>query len=92
MKLSVFLCVNVCVAIDRTLEEQLAEMTALVLKLPEVDCLLQRAGLRTDAAMQEPKAALTLFVKVQTCTQTLTHTLIITLILFITVSFFEVHF
>ncbi|MCI4390597.1 hypothetical protein PGIGA_G00124370 [Pangasianodon gigas] len=48
---------------DRTLEEQLAEMTALILRLPEVESLLQRAGLNTNAAVQEPKAALTLFIK-----------------------------
>ncbi|XP_017351933.2 protein MMS22-like isoform X2 [Ictalurus punctatus] len=48
---------------DRTLEEQLAEMTSLILRLPEVESLLQRAGLNTNAAMQESKAALTLFIK-----------------------------
>lgn len=51
---------------ERTLEEQLTEMTALILRLPEVESLLQRAGMNTNtnAAMQEPKAALTLFIKV----------------------------
>ncbi|XP_060761858.1 protein MMS22-like isoform X2 [Neoarius graeffei] len=48
---------------DRTLEEQLAEMTTLVLRLPEVESLLQRAGLNMNAAIQEPKVALTLFIK-----------------------------
>ncbi|XP_026998662.2 protein MMS22-like [Tachysurus fulvidraco] len=50
---------------ERTLEEQLAEMTALILRLPEVESLLQRAGTNanTTAAIQEPKAALTLFIK-----------------------------
>lgn len=59
-----------CVGIDRTLEEQLAEMTSLILRLPEVESLLQRAGLNTNAAMQESKAALTLFIKVHTHTHT----------------------
>ncbi|KAK3513133.1 hypothetical protein QTP70_003775 [Hemibagrus guttatus] len=48
---------------DRTLEVQLAEMTALILRLPEVESLLQRAGIDTNTATQEPKAALTLFIK-----------------------------
>lgn len=65
---------NVCLCTDRTLEEQLAEMTALVLRLPEVESLLQRAGLNTNASVQEPKAALTLFVKVHTHTHTHTGT------------------
>ncbi|TSN21148.1 Protein MMS22-like [Bagarius yarrelli] len=48
---------------DRAVEEQLTEMTTLILKLPEVDSLLQGAGINTNAAVQEPKAALTLFIK-----------------------------
>lgn len=56
----------VCVGTDRTLEVQLAEMTALILRLPEVESLLQRAGINTNTATQEPKAALTLFIKVHT--------------------------
>lgn len=69
--------------IDRTLDEQLAEMTALIFRLPEVQSLLQRAGLNPNTPMQEPKAALTLFIKVRTHT----HTHIITFIVLITVSF-----
>ncbi|KAF7692774.1 protein MMS22-like [Silurus meridionalis] len=52
---------------DRTLDEQLAEMTTLILRLPEVESLLLRAGLNTNSATQEPKAALTLFIKCVGC-------------------------
>ena len=49
----------------RAAEEQLCELTRLVLKLPEVDGLLQRAGLQPIANRLEPTSALELFVKVQ---------------------------
>ncbi|KAF5896977.1 protein MMS22-like, partial [Clarias magur] len=48
---------------DRSLAEQLVEMTSLILRLPEVESLFQRAGLNTNTAVQDPKAALTLFIK-----------------------------
>ncbi|XP_026868330.2 protein MMS22-like [Electrophorus electricus] len=47
----------------RTLDEQLAEMTRLVLRLPEVESLLQRAGLQPGSARLEAKPALALFIK-----------------------------
>lgn len=56
------------------------EMTSLILRLPEVESLLQRAGLNTNIAVQDPKTALTLFIKVHK----ISHTHIITVILFIT--------
>lgn len=48
----------------REVEEQLCELTRLVLRLPEVDSLLQRAGLQPTAARLEPTSALEVFVKV----------------------------
>ena len=51
-------------ATGRAVEEQLAELTRLVLRLPEVDALLQRAGLQPPAGRLEPNAALELFIKV----------------------------
>lgn len=48
----------------RAMEEQLCELTRLVLRLPEVDGLLQRAGLQTTVARPEPTSALEMFVKV----------------------------
>ncbi|XP_070691850.1 protein MMS22-like [Pempheris klunzingeri] len=47
----------------RAVEEQLCEMTRLVLRLPEVDSLLQRAGHQPTAARLEPTSALEMFVK-----------------------------
>lgn len=47
----------------RVAEEQLHELTRLVLRLPEVDALLQRAGLQHAVARPEPAAALEMFVK-----------------------------
>uniref|UniRef100_UPI0037E8E846 protein MMS22-like n=1 Tax=Semicossyphus pulcher TaxID=241346 RepID=UPI0037E8E846 len=47
----------------RAVEEQLWELTRLVLKLPEVDSLLQRAGLQPTATRIEPTSALEMFVK-----------------------------
>ncbi|XP_070407012.1 protein MMS22-like isoform X1 [Nothobranchius furzeri] len=47
----------------RALAEQLSELTRLVLRLPEVDALLQRAGLPPTAARPEPTSALETFVK-----------------------------
>ncbi|XP_030225973.1 protein MMS22-like [Gadus morhua] len=47
----------------RAVEEQLAELTRLVLRLPEVDALLQRAGLQPPAGRPEPSPALELFIK-----------------------------
>ncbi|XP_046875217.1 protein MMS22-like [Hypomesus transpacificus] len=47
----------------RALEEQLAELTRLVLRLPEVDSLLQRSGLQPAASRPEPRSALQLFIK-----------------------------
>ncbi|KAJ3598494.1 hypothetical protein NHX12_002005 [Muraenolepis orangiensis] len=47
----------------RAAEEQLAELTRLVLRLPDVDALLQRAGLQPPAGKQEPNPALELFIK-----------------------------
>lgn len=47
----------------RAVEEQLCELTRLVLRLPEVDSLLQKAGLHPAPNKIEPSAALELFVK-----------------------------
>lgn len=55
----VFLCTG------RNLEEQLAELTRQVFRLPEVESVLQKAGLHS-AAVREPKPALALFIKVRT--------------------------
>lgn len=48
----------------RAVEEQLCELTRLVLRLPEVDSLLQRASLQPTAPRLEPTSVLELFVKV----------------------------
>lgn len=48
----------------RAVEEQLCELTRLVLRLPEVDSLLQRAGLQPTAPRLEPTSVLEMFVKV----------------------------
>ncbi|KAL2084836.1 hypothetical protein ACEWY4_020354 [Coilia grayii] len=47
----------------RTLDEQLCELTRLVLRLPEVESVLQRAGLQPSAVKTEPKPALAVFIK-----------------------------
>uniref|UniRef100_A0A3Q1FI97 Protein MMS22-like n=1 Tax=Acanthochromis polyacanthus TaxID=80966 RepID=A0A3Q1FI97_9TELE len=47
----------------RAVQEQLGELTRLVLRLPEVDSLLQRASLHPTATRVEPTAALEMFVK-----------------------------
>ncbi|XP_066508623.1 protein MMS22-like [Hoplias malabaricus] len=47
----------------KILDAQLSEMTRLVLRLPEVDTLLQKAGLQLTAGKLEPKPALLLFIK-----------------------------
>ncbi|XP_017541151.2 protein MMS22-like [Pygocentrus nattereri] len=47
----------------KVLDEQLAELTRLVLRLPEIDSLLQRASLQSTASKLEPKPALALFIK-----------------------------
>ncbi|MEQ2313952.1 Protein MMS22-like [Ameca splendens] len=47
----------------RAVGEQLCELTRLVLRLPEVDSILQRAGLPSTAARGEPTSALEMFVK-----------------------------
>ncbi|XP_034729910.1 protein MMS22-like [Etheostoma cragini] len=48
----------------RAMEDQLCELTRLVLRLPQVDCLLQRApGPQPVATRLEPTAALEVFVK-----------------------------
>lgn len=47
----------------RAVEEQLSELTRLVLRLPDVDSLLQKAGLQPTANKIEPSAAFELFVK-----------------------------
>ncbi|XP_060907203.1 protein MMS22-like [Labrus mixtus] len=47
----------------KALEEQLCELTRLVLRLPEVESILQRAGLKPTAARLEPTSALEMFVK-----------------------------
>uniref|UniRef100_A0A672HQN3 Protein MMS22-like n=1 Tax=Salarias fasciatus TaxID=181472 RepID=A0A672HQN3_SALFA len=56
-------CVCVCVLPGRAAEEQLCELTRLVLRLPEVDALLQRAGLQLLSSRPEPTSALETFVK-----------------------------
>lgn len=48
----------------RVLQEQLCELTRLVLKLPEVDGLFQGAGLQATGARPDPASALEMFVKV----------------------------
>lgn len=48
----------------RVLQEQLRELTRLVLKLPEVDGLLHSAGLQATATKPEPASVLEMFVKV----------------------------
>uniref|UniRef100_A0AAR2LE22 Protein MMS22-like n=1 Tax=Pygocentrus nattereri TaxID=42514 RepID=A0AAR2LE22_PYGNA len=48
---------------SKVLDEQLAELTRLVLRLPEIDSLLQRASLQSTASKLEPKPALALFIK-----------------------------
>ncbi|XP_037129623.1 protein MMS22-like [Syngnathus acus] len=48
---------------DLALEEQLCELTRLVLMLPEVDGLLQKANLCPTATVTKPTSALELFVK-----------------------------
>lgn len=48
----------------RAVEEQLCELTRLVLRLPEVDSLLQRAGVQPTATRLEPNSVLEMFVKV----------------------------
>lgn len=50
--------------LGRVLQEQLCELTRLVLKLPEVDGLLHRAGLRATVTKPEPAPVLEMFVKV----------------------------
>lgn len=57
-----FVCA--CVPPGRAVEEQLCELTRLVLRLPEVDSLLQRAGLQPSATRTDPRTALEMFVKV----------------------------
>ncbi|XP_056299717.1 protein MMS22-like [Pseudoliparis swirei] len=47
----------------RDVEGQLCELTRLVLRLPEVDSLLQRAGLQPTASGLQPTEALEVFVK-----------------------------
>ncbi|KAM9514073.1 LOW QUALITY PROTEIN: protein MMS22-like [Salvelinus alpinus] len=48
----------------RALEEQLSELTSFVLRLPEVDSLLQRAGLQPRAGGKlMPRSALEMFIK-----------------------------
>lgn len=51
-------------ASGRALEEQLCELTRLVARLPEVDGLLQRAGLQATATRLEPTSVMEMFVKV----------------------------
>lgn len=46
------------------LQEQLCELTRLVMKLPEVDGLLHRTGLQATATKPEPASVLEMFVKV----------------------------
>lgn len=48
----------------RVLQDQLCELTRLVLKLPEVDGLLQRAGLQVTVTRLDPTSVLEIFVKV----------------------------
>ncbi|XP_042565150.1 protein MMS22-like [Clupea harengus] len=47
----------------RALDEQLCELTRLVMRLPEVESVLQRAGLQPSAVKTEPKPALAVFIK-----------------------------
>ncbi|CAF94148.1 unnamed protein product, partial [Tetraodon nigroviridis] len=47
----------------RVLQKQLCELTRLVLKLPEVDGLLHRAGLQATVTKPEPASVLEVFVK-----------------------------
>ncbi|KAM6995376.1 protein MMS22-like [Tautogolabrus adspersus] len=47
----------------KALEEQLCELTRLVLRLPEVESILQRAGLQPTATRLEPTSVLEMFVK-----------------------------
>lgn len=54
-----------CLSSGRAVEEQLLQLTRLVLRLPEVEGLLQRAGLQPPASRTEPTAALEIFVKVK---------------------------
>lgn len=49
----------------RSLDEQLAELTRQVLRLPEVESVLQRAGLH-PGAIKDPKPAMAVFIKVHT--------------------------
>jgi len=58
----------------RDVEGQLCELTRLVLRLPEVDSLLQRAGLQPTASGLQPTEALEVFVKVKLTTHIRTHT------------------
>ncbi|XP_056235803.1 protein MMS22-like [Seriola aureovittata] len=51
----------------RAVEEQLCELTRLVLRLPEVDSLLQRAGLQPTASRLESTSALEMFIKAVGC-------------------------
>ncbi|XP_073341681.1 protein MMS22-like [Pagrus major] len=51
----------------RAVEEQLCELTRLVLRLPEVDSLLQRAGLQPTSTRLEPTSVLEMFVKALGC-------------------------
>ncbi|KAF0045011.1 hypothetical protein F2P81_001540 [Scophthalmus maximus] len=51
----------------RAVEEQLCELTRLVLRLPEVDGLLQRAGLQPTATRPESASALEMFIKAVGC-------------------------
>ncbi|XP_035020602.1 protein MMS22-like [Hippoglossus stenolepis] len=51
----------------RAVEEQLCELTRLVLRLPEVDSLLQRAGLQPTATRLESTPALEMFIKAVGC-------------------------
>ncbi|XP_056142714.1 protein MMS22-like [Lampris incognitus] len=51
----------------RAVGEQLCELTRLVLRLPEVDCLLQSAGLQNTATRLEPNHALEIFIKAVGC-------------------------
>ncbi|XP_077454783.1 protein MMS22-like [Stigmatopora argus] len=48
---------------DQVLEEQLCELTRVVLMLPEVESLLQKANLSPTASVTNPTAALEIFVK-----------------------------
>lgn len=48
----------------RAVGEQLSELTRLVLRLPEVEDLLQKAALHPASSRLEPTAALEMFVKV----------------------------